>query len=261
MKATITLFLIIFPLFISAQVKISKVSFELKDKNIEISYDIIGNSLSDSIYVEVLGKKSVKNITEGSNKKIKWDIISDNLKINEELKVSVLVKVITQSLDSQRNLTKKSDDNITPKKEGLKNKPSIKLAKSSGNANKKSLIILSSGLIIGAGLSISGYQMKSLADQYYSDYKNNNWNQKIRIENDDFLQTYSQASIIRANEDLAKAQKQLKISNILIYSGIGVVLIDAIYTIPRMRKSNKKLSYQLDFPQNNSVTLGINIKF
>lgn len=271
---SITISILFFtPLLIQAQ-KISKVRFDLKEKLIEINYDVSGINLKDSVYIEVTGKKSGKikpialsgdlgvGIQAGSNKKIVWDFMADNLRINEDIMVNVYLKKYQAPVVAVVKPTPKIKEEkpviATKEKkegEGLKSNPR--------KINKKALLTLAAGVVVGGALGGYGFQQKSLADQYYNDYKNNNWNQKITVDTDEFLKLYSEASIKKANEDLVKAQNQLKTANIFMYAGIGIVLADAIFSVPRLRqkKSPRKISYQIDFPRSNTVALGINIKF
>ncbi len=99
-------FLILIGLTASAQVRITNVRASLNTEGILVmQYDVQGIATDDSVYVAVNGLKSGRlspititgdmgrRVTAGVGKTIYWDIVKDAYKINEQLVVTVLVKL------------------------------------------------------------------------------------------------------------------------------------------------------------------------
>ncbi len=98
--------LILIGLTASAQVRITNVRASLNtDGVLVMQYDVQGIATDDSVYVAVNGLKSGRlspititgdagrRVTAGIGKTIYWDIVKDAYKINEQLVVTVLVKL------------------------------------------------------------------------------------------------------------------------------------------------------------------------
>ncbi len=102
-----------------AQPRISKVRFEViaKAKVIEITYDVFGIKMADSIYVRVMGKTSGniiprtlsgavgRGVKPGSDRKIYWDVVADVVKIDEEIEVKVFLELADTLLIAARKKT------------------------------------------------------------------------------------------------------------------------------------------------------------
>lgn len=278
---------ILFPLGVYSQAQISNVKFNLNEssKTIEIDYDIDYNSPEDSVYVGVVGKKSSrikctalsgdigKGIKTGSNKHIYWNVIADSLMINEEIAITVFVKLHnyrSKTEPSSVATTKVSDapkpqPTIEPAPQSTpiaKTTPKPKPVKQKGSINKSAVMILSGGLVAGIGMVVVSTQAKSLADQYYDEYKKNNINQTLTVSTDDWLKNHSKLTIESANKDLALARSQQKTANLLFYGGIALTALDLVYSLPRLRnKSPKKLSFQPVVGNNGTLLVNLNLKF
>lgn len=94
-----------------AQVRVNNVRFTLNNSGVlETQYDIQGIASSDSVYLVANGQQSGKltpitvsgavgrRVTAGTSKTIYWDIVKDGYKINEEVTVTVLVKLASGRL-------------------------------------------------------------------------------------------------------------------------------------------------------------------
>lgn len=279
---------ILFPLGVYSQAQISNVKFNLNENNktIEIDYDIDYNSPEDSVYVGVVGKKSRKikctalsgdvgkGIKTGSNKHIYWNVVADSLMINEEIAITVFVKLHNYRSKAEPSaVANKVSDAPKPQPTNTEPAPqSTPIAKTptpkpkptnqKGSINKSTVMILSGGLVAGVGMVVVSTQVKSLADQYYDEYKKNNINQTLTVSTDDWLKNHSKLTIESANKDLALARSQQKTANLLFYGGIALTALDLVYSLPRLRnKSPKKLSFQPVLGNNGSLLVNINLKF
>lgn len=260
------------------QVTVKNVRFNLNTNQrvIEINYDVENITPEDSVYILVSNRdkqnfKSTalkgdigKKVTPGSNKMISWDFMADSLQINEEIAITVYVKLFNVS--PKPSPTTIIAANTKPVKENKKTeKPEIKIPKVAKikKFNTLAIGIFGAGLAAGGYMVFDGLQQKKVAEEYYQSYKDNNWNQKLIVSDDTWLKQYSEGSIATANSMLARAQDKLKKSNIMLYSGIGLIVADAILTIPRFRrKTDKKLSFSTNYLQSSQTfVLGANFKF
>lgn len=247
-----------------AQIRVSKVRFTLNEtaKVIEITYNLANNSPLDSIFVVVrkrdnsrLIAKSLSGdlgvgVSAGNNKKIVWDIMADSLRINEEIVVDVNLKV------GEGPIVAKKDTAIA------KITPIIKPKKQGGSLNFTSLLILVGGVAGGGYMAYYGSTQKTIADKYYEDYKNNNWNQKTFSTTPNGLKVYEQQTVAQATADLEKANDALKKSRIFFYGGIAIAIVDAFFTIPRLiNKKNTTLSISPNISPMNGMEVGLKMKF
>lgn len=273
---------IIFPLSVYSQAQISNVKFSLNEqsKTIEIDYDIDYNSPEDSVYIGVIGEKSSKikcltlsgdigkGVKSGSNKHIYWNIVADSIMINEEIAITVFVKLHdsrfrinsstvntanTKALEAQKS--PRGNVELPPQskaKNTLEPKESIIKAK---------VLITSGGIVTGLTMVIVGNKFKLRANQYYDYYKKNNYNQTLVVSNDDWLKDYSKLTIESANRDLALARGQQKTANLFFYGGITLTVLDLVYTISTLRKGYNRFSLQPIIGNNGSLAVNLNFKF
>lgn len=267
-------------------VKNVKLNLNTYQRVIEINYDVEQITPEDSVYIVVKNKDNQifrstalkgdigKKVSPGENKKILWDFMTDSLRINEEIAVTVNVKLHglaprpdpTSVIAANTNPARESKKIEKPVKENKKiEKPEIKIPKvpKVRKYNSFAIGLFGAGLAAGGYMVFDGLQQKKIADEYYQSYIDNNWNQKLTVTDDAWLKQYSEGSIVTANAMLARAQDKLKKSNTMLYAGIGLIAVDAILTIPRFkRKTPKKLSFNTDFnPASQTFVLGANIKF
>lgn len=248
----------------NAQIRVSKVRFTLNEttKVIEITYNLANNSPLDSIFVEVRKRDNSRiiakslsgdlglGITSGNNKKIVWDIRTDSLRINEEISINVNLKV------GGATIIAKKDPVITAIP------ATIKPQKHRSSINLTSLLILVGGVAGGGYMAYYGTTQKTIANKYYEDYKNNNWNQKTFLTTPSGLKLYEQQTVAQATSDLEKANDALKKSRIFLYGGIAIAVIDAFFTIPRLiNKKNTTLSISPNISPTNGMEVGLKMKF
>jgi hypothetical protein len=271
------------------QVNVRNVTFNLNSiqKIIEINYDIEYNTPEDSIYILVQNKKGNKfkasalsgdiglGVKPGQKKKIDWDFIKDSLRVNEEIAITIIIKQSASYVAQSNTVNPKYDSKAT--KDPIANTPitkveekvkvekvtPIKQPKEKGTFNSKALITLAAGVLGGGYLAYSGNQKSDLADKYYESYKSNNWNQTLRVTTDSWLTAYSDGSIEKSNRMLQQANETKKTGQIMLYSGIGIIVADAVLTIPRLRKrTSKKVAFNPYYnPLSNSISLSLNYKF
>lgn len=247
-----------------AQPRISRVRFEVnsKDKLIEITYDVFGIKMADSIYVAVTGKTSGniipralsgaigRGVKPGSNRKIYWDVVADGLKIDEEIEVKVLLELAEAYALAVRDSTKRPP------------KPVIK--KDRKGLNGGALLVLGGGLAAGGGLYYWSTLMKAKSIESYDLYKIRNWNHKedITIGTDTELQRRLAASIEQSNADFKKAKTQQTLSKVMLIGGIAIAVTDAFFTIPALvQKKNNRVGLHLDMSPWGVASAGVHIKF
>jgi hypothetical protein len=260
------------------QVVVKNVKFNLNtyQRLIEINYDVESIILEDSVYIVVTNRdkqefKSTalkgdvgKKITPGAEKKILWDFMADSLRINDDIAITVYVKL--HSLAQKPEPSPVVIATTKPAKETKKvEKPEIKIPKvpKVKKFNTWAIGLLGAGLAAGGYMVYDGLAQKKVAEGYYQTYIDNSWNQKIIVSDDAWLKQYSEGSIATANAMLTRAQDKLKKANTMLYSGIGVIVADAILTIPKIRrKTGKKLSFNTNYlPSSQTFVLGANFKF
>jgi hypothetical protein len=301
MKRKSLLFILIYFVFTTLysqnarQVNIRNVAFSLNttQKVIEINYDIEYNTVEDSVYILVQDKKSVKykatslqgdvglGVKPGQKKKIIWDFIADNFQVNEEIGITVFVKLNTPYKVQEEKPTSVYKPETEPvvknekSKKDKKNKTEpvaktetpkidpIKPPKEKGKINTVSLLTFGVGILGGGYMVFLGNQKQSLANKYYESYKANNWNQTVKVTADSWLTQYSDGSKANADRMLAVAQDTKKTGQTIMYAGIGIIVADAIMTIPRFRKkaSNKVAFKPMYNPNANLLSLNLNYKF
>jgi hypothetical protein len=250
-----------------AQPRISNVRFELdnKAKLIEISYDASGLAPTDSIYITVTGRKTGAivpgqltgaigtGVKSGKNRKILWDVVADNLKINDIL--SVLVHVRTDGSP----VMARTDSSI-------KKEPIVKTTKKTGRKlNGPALLMLGGGLVVGGGMYYMSTVLKAKSADSYELYKQQNWIHKDDLTftgSDPELQKMYSVYLDNAKKDYNRAKRQKMMSGVVLVAGIGIVLADAIFTIPIMvQPKNKKVGLFLEMDSGGFASAGLQIKF
>lgn len=247
-----------------AQIRVSKVRFTLNEtaKVIEITYNLANNSPLDSIFVVVRKRDNSRitakyfsgdlgvGVSTGNNKKIVWNIMADSLRINEEIVIDVNLKIGESPIMVKKDTTIAVIPLI------------IKPQKQRSGINLIPLLILVGGVAGGGYMTYYGSTQKTIADKYYEDYKNNNWNQKTFSTTPSGLKLYEQQTVAQATADLEKANDALKKSRIFFYGGIAIAVIDAFFTIPRLiNKKNTTLSIIPNISPMNGMEVGLKMKF
>lgn len=206
----------------NAQTRVSKVRFTFNEtaKTIDITYNLVDSSPLDSIFVVVRKRDNSKiiarhlsgdlglGVSNGLNKKIIWDIMADSLRINEEISINVNLKVGTSPIVPKKDTTIAAI------------KPIIKLQKQRGSLNLMALLILVGGVGGGGYMTYYGSTQRTIADKYYEDYKNNNWNQKTFSITPSGLKLYEQQTVANATTDLDKAKDVLRKSRIFFMEAL-----------------------------------------
>lgn len=247
-----------------AQPRISRVRFEVnpKAKVIEITYDVFGIKMADSIYVTVAGKTSGaiipralsgaigRGVKPGSNRKILWDVVADGLKIDEEIEVRVLLELADAYTLAVRDTTKRPPKTVVKKdRKGI---------------NGGALMVLGGGLAAGGGLYYWSTLMKAKSIESYELYKIRNWNHKedVSIGTDTELQRRLTASIEQSNADFKKAKNRQTLSKVMLISGIAIAVTDAFFTIPALvQKKNNRVGLHFDMSPWGVASAGVKVKF
>lgn len=249
-----------------AQPRLNNVRFELNAnaKVVEIKYDVFGIGLEDSVYVVVTGKNTGKivpraisgaigrKIKPGSDKKIYWDVVADNLKIDEEIEIQVHLSLANALLIAQPDTTKRMPKIVVENKvrRGL---------------NGRALLLLGGGLVAGGGLYYWSTAIKAKSLESYELYKIRNWNHKddlLLLGNDPFLKARAEVSLAQANADYNKAKRQQTLGQLLFIGGIVVVVVDAIFTIPSLiERKNNSVELHTETSAWGVNSLGIKLKF
>jgi len=248
-----------------SQQRISNVRFQLdsKSKLIEINYDAHGILAEDSVYVTVTGKKTRsiipgqisgdigKGVKSGKNRKILWNIVSDNLKINEELMIKVNLAIAAAPMLASAD--------------SIKRKPPVVVNKSRKSLNGAALLMLGGGLAAGGGLYYLSTVQKTTSAETYEEYKQRNWNHNSDLKligSDPELQKLYDASLEQAKADYNKAKRQLMMSKVMMIGGIGIAVIDIVFTVPILFQSkNKKVGLRLGLDSGGVASAGIKMKF
>lgn len=249
---------------VMAQPRISGVRFEVnsKDKLIEITYDVFGIRMADSIYVTVAGKTSGnivprslsgavgRGVKPGSGRKIYWDVVADGLKIDEEIEVKVQLELAEAYALAGRDTTGRPPKTVVKRdRKGL---------------NGGALVVLGGGLAAGGGLYYWSTLMKEKSIASYDLYKIRNWNHKqdISIGTDTELQRRLTASIEQSDADFKKAKTQQTLSKVMLIGGIALAVTDAFFTIPALlQKKNNRVGLRLDMNPWGVASAGVNVKF
>lgn len=256
-------------------IKDIKVNLNDKTKEIEISYDVDNLAEKDSVFILVQNRQGTKfkcvtlrgdigtNIQSGDNKMIYWNFIADSLRINEEISFTIKVKMYDDYSDI------KTPANTTPSKpvviadNPVIEKNQVPKPPKTKKLNLPMVAALGVGVLAGGYMVYDGLQQQGVAAKYYQSYQSDNWNQKVTVSDDEWLKNYSQGTISSAETMLSRAQDKLKKANMMLYAGIGVIVADAILTIPRLkRKQIKNVTFTPDIiPATGTFMLGASYKF
>ena len=252
-------------LTLSAQQRINNVRFQLdsKSKLIEINYDALGLLEADSVYISVTGKKTRvivpkqlsgdigKGVKSGKNRKIIWDVVGDNLKINDDLVIKVNVLI--------------SAPPMLAAADSAKRKPPKVASKTRRGLNGTALLMLGGGIAVGGGMYYLSTVQKAASAKTYELYKQRNWNHDgdlTLIGNDPDLKKQYDASLDQAKSDYNKAKRQMMLSKIMMFGGIGIAVADAVFTIPVLfTPKNKKVSLRLELDSWGIASAGLQLKF
>lgn len=246
------------------QPRITNVRFEVREKSkvIEIRYDAQGLVQSDSVYIIAKTRKGHEirprtlqgnvgtGLKAGKNKKVIWDVVADDLRVNEEVGIVINVWSLPVPVVAVR-------DSIPPRRPIVAKAPKGKL-------NGMALLTLGAGLAAGGALAYQGYLQKGRSQDNYDLYKSRNWNHKNDLNlagNDTYLQTLYKSSAEQAETDLKLAKRQQMMSRVFTYGGIAVAVVDAVLMLPRLRsRANKKAALRFDWGP-EMVSVGVKITF
>lgn len=251
----------------AAQPRLTNVRFKINAelKMIEINYDVFGVRLSDSIYVTAVGKKSGKlkaqslsgdigrNIKPGSKKTILWDVIADNVRIDEEVEISVFLALADAlTIISPDSLKKK----VTPL---VKKEPKGK------RLNGGALLMFGGGLVAGAGMYYWSTLLKTYSQESYALYQQRNWIHEDGLNlkvNDSSLQARYNSFLEQANADLSKANRQKRLGQTMLIGGILVAVADIFLVGPQLlQPRNEAIQLKLETNEWGGPSAGVTIKF
>ncbi|MFN3849397.1 MAG: hypothetical protein ACK4NY_08220 [Spirosomataceae bacterium] len=241
-------------------------------KVIEIEYDIDNVDPKDSIYVRVFNNKQKyfpcsklegdigQNITGGTRKKIIWDFIADNFNVDEDITITVYVKLYNSYKSNPK--PPKVDDFTNPTAKTEKTIPPTSDVKVTKTNNSRTIALLGIGVgtaSLGGYLIIDGLKQRKLANNDYQSYIANNWNQKIIVNDDEWLKQYSEGTISNAKRMLDKAQSRLKKSTLLLGVGIGLIAADlTFFTVKLLTQKSKSFNnsnMSISYSNSSGVTL------
>lgn len=242
-----------------------RIALNYEGKQIEISYDVFGIQEADSIYLSITGKQAGtlmarslsgdigRGIKPGRGHKIFWDVMADNLKIDDELVAQIFVAVA-------------APPPVLAQADSLKQKPpKVKNEKTARSLNGGALLTLGAGLAAGAGLYFLGMQKQAQSVDSYELYKIRNWNHRDDLTftgSDPDLQNTFNVSLDFTRADYKKAQRQLFMSRALKIGGIALAVADAFLTIPNLVKTRpKKVGLHLDMDAYGIAQAGIKVRF
>ncbi len=241
--------------------RVDNVRIKQENSELHIYYNLSNTITGDSVYCQIFGKESGilsakhfsgdigVDITSGEDKKIIWNIKADTTRLKEEIKVTIFV--VRRDSKIAENTSKETTKNQPIFKEELpttkEEVPIYKTVPTRQPRHKRpiaSRLVRTTGILISLGGGYLGFQMYQQAQQLYSDYQKNNWNQKLSINSTTFLSQYSQGTIASANADLEKAQKQYTKAQIVL-GGSGILFLTDLFWPRKRPKTDRRLQYQL----------------
>ncbi len=218
-------------------VEVSKPRLSIEGKKVLITYDLVYSNVSDrfSVRIEVtdankrpISARSLsgdvgEGISGGSNKRILWDLETDNIFLNEDISVQVFAKqempvvaekpVVAQEPDMQE---KESQKQLSEKGKKTYSRMSI---------SAQSLVLPGLGLsrvhpgkphwikgVVAYGCLGGAIYLNSQAWNNYNNYQD-------------------PTSPEQADELFNTAVKQDKISEVLGFSALGIWIVDLVWTI------------------------------
>jgi hypothetical protein len=250
MQRTFTLFLcacllLCLPLVYGQNVEVSEPKLELRNNTIHISYDILNSTSSEAFSVELIVRDADGNqipttaltgdvgevVSGGSGKQITWDLAVEKIEMNAQISVKIYVTAVPPAPET--------DAPVPP-------------APVSGEKTfSRSSLMLQSALFPGLGLSryrggphwikgVAGYSC--LAGAVIMNRK--------AIST--FEDIYAQTDYDEQDKLYQESLNQDKVSEILVYTAIGIWVSDLVWTFVASSDLNRSSATAQRFRVNSS---------